>query len=100
MRALVVLMALAACGNQPNPPAASSARVTGISQFVADVSPSLSPEAQAIAASCGAQSATPEEMQVLSSVSRPLDAATTGMVSEIMTRETTLACLNANGVML
>ena len=99
MRGLVILMALAACGPAPRPSAPAQVTAPGIAQFVADVSPGLSPEAQRIAANCGAQAATPEELQTLAGV-QTMDAATTGMISEIMTREVTLACLNANGVVL
>ena len=99
MRKLLILLALTSCG--PAPQGATPAKITSsrIAQFVADVSPGLSPEEQVIAANCGAQAATPDELKMLGEP-QVLDAATTGMISEIMTRDGTLVCMMASGVSL
>ncbi|WP_298260603.1 hypothetical protein [uncultured Litoreibacter sp.] len=98
MKKFAVLMALAACG-APTLDEPTQAQEQSIAQFIADVSPELSAEAQAAAANCGAQNTSTEELQLLAGV-ETLDAATTGLISEIMTREGTLACMASNGVSL
>lgn len=99
MRVFLILVALAACGPAPREVNPKQATAPGIALFVADVSPQLTPEAQQVAANCGARAATREELQMLAGV-QVMDAATTGMISEIMTRSIALACLDANGVVL
>jgi len=98
MKKLAVLLALGACGT-PVLDAPTQAGAPSIGRFVADVSPELSPGAQAVAANCGAQTTTAEELQRLAEMDA-LDAASTSLIAEIMTRDGTLACLNANGVTL
>ncbi|SDX16149.1 hypothetical protein [Litoreibacter albidus] len=98
MKKFAVLMALAACG-VPTTQAPTQNQSGRIAQFIADVSPQLSPAEQRIAAACGTQSATPEELQSLAAQDG-LDAATTGLISEIMTRDGSLACMSSNGVLL
>ncbi|WP_281856671.1 hypothetical protein [Litoreibacter halocynthiae] len=98
MKKLVLVMVVAACG-APVLDEPTQVQEQSIARFVADVSPELSPQAQAAAANCGAQNTTTEELQLLSELDA-LDAASTGLISEIMTRDGTLACMMANGVSL
>lgn len=99
MKKFAILMILAGCV-QPALDEPTQASEQSIARFVADVSPELTPEQQAAASNCGAQNTTSEELQRLSAVGEVLDAATTGLISEIMTRDGTLACLELNGVPL
>ncbi len=64
MKKFAVLMALAACGT-PILDEPTQSQEQSIAGFIADVSPELSPEAQAAAANCGAQNSTNEELQKL-----------------------------------
>ena len=98
MKKLVVLLTLGACGT-PVLDTPTQAGAPSIARFVADVSPELSLDAQAVAANCGTKNTTAEELQRLAEMDA-LDAASTSLISEIMTRDGTLACLNANGVTL
>lgn len=99
MKRLSLVLLLAACGapvlDQPTQSSEAS-----IARFVADVGFDKTPAEQAAIANCGAQNTTTEELQFLANKSGPLDAATTGMISEIMTRDGTLACMESNGVSL
>ncbi|TDT76797.1 hypothetical protein BDE40_0069 [Litoreibacter halocynthiae] len=98
MKKLVLVMVVAACG-APVLDEPTQAQEQSIARFVADVSPELSLQAQAAAANCGAQNTTTEDLRLLSELDA-LDAASTGLISEIMTRDGTLACMMANGVSL
>lgn len=98
MKKLSLLVVLAACAPVLDEP--TQAQEQSIARFVADVSPELSAADQAAVANCGAANTTTEELQTLATVDGPLDAATTGMISEIMTRDGTLACMASNGVSL
>jgi hypothetical protein len=98
MKKFALVLALAACG-APVLDESTQAQEQSIASFIADVSPELSAEAQVAAANCGAQNTTTEELQRLAGL-ETLDAASTGLISEIMTREGTLACLASNGVSL
>ncbi|PTX57157.1 hypothetical protein C8N43_1823 [Litoreibacter ponti] len=98
MRYLPVL-ALAACGAAVPLDEPTQSSEQAIARFVADVAFDKSPAEQAAIANCGAQNTTTEELQFLAGV-EVLDASTTGMISEIMTREGTLLCMESNGVSL
>lgn len=99
MKKFAIVMALTACGTAPVLDEPTQAQEQSIANFVADVSLELSPAQQASAANCGAQNATTDELQPLAELDS-LDAASTGLISEIMTREGTLACMASNGVSL
>lgn len=99
MKKLAILMLLAGCV-QPVLDEPTQASEQSIARFVADVSPELTPEQQAAAANCGAENTTTEELQRLADMGDVMDAATSGLISEIMTRDGTLLCLETNGVPL
>ncbi|MEP3346562.1 MAG: hypothetical protein ABJN34_16035 [Litoreibacter sp.] len=98
MKKFALVLVLAACG-APVLDEPAQAQEQSIANFIADVSPELSPAQQAAAANCGALNATAEEVSLLSELDA-LSAASTGLISEIMTREGTLACMTSNGVSL
>jgi len=99
MKRLSLVLLLAACGT-PVLDEPTQASEQSIARFVQDVAFDKTPAEKAAIANCGAQNTTTEELQFLATKTGPLDAATTGMISEIMTREGTLACMDANGVSL
>ena len=99
MKRFGLVLILAACG-APVLDAPTQASEQSIARFVSDVAFDKSPAEQAAIANCGAQNTTTEELQFLATKDGPLDAATTGMIAEIMTRDGTLACMAGNGVSL
>lgn len=96
---LFPLLLVAACG-APALDEPTQASEQAIAQFVADVAFDKSAAEQLAIANCGAQNTTDDELALLGAIDGPLDAATTGLISEIMTREGTLACMESNGVTL
>lgn len=99
MKWLGLVLTLAACG-APVLDEPTQASEQAIARFVADVAFDKTPAEQAALANCAKNNTTTQELQFLATIDGPLDAATTGMISEIMTREGTLACMARNGVML